>query len=348
MLTAEKLARAHSLGPVVVDVAGTTLTPGEIERLRHPLTGAVILFTRNYSTPQELIALTGAIHAVRPGILICVDHEGGRVQRFREGFTAIPAMSDFRRFGTRAPGLLAAAGFLLASELRSCGVDFSFTPVLDLDFGRSAIIGSRSLGGTPAEVEANARGLVAGLSPGGMKSCGKHFPGHGWAQADSHVAMPADERPARAVLEDLAVYRGLAGEIASVMTAHVAYAGFGGETATYCRELLGEVLRGRIGFTGLVFSDDLSMKGAGGDLTPAGRAARALAAGCDMVLHCNHPEEADGILRELEWTRPPEFDERLAGLLPEAGEPLSPEALRESAAWRAARRRLAEAGLLAG
>ena len=137
MLTLEKLERARSLGPVVVDIEGTTLARHEIERLRHPHTGAVILFTRNYSTPEELLALTGAIHAVRPGILITVDHEGGRVQRFREGFTEIPPMGDFIRFGSRAPGLLAQAGFILASELRAVGVDFSFTPVLDIDYGRS-------------------------------------------------------------------------------------------------------------------------------------------------------------------------------------------------------------------
>ena len=137
MLTLEKLERARSLGPVVVDIEGTTLSAHEIRRLQHPLTGAVILFTRNYSTPEELTALTGAIHAVRPGILITVDHEGGRVQRFREGFTEIPPMGDFLRLGSRAPGLLAQAGFILASELRAVGVDFSFTPVLDIDYGRS-------------------------------------------------------------------------------------------------------------------------------------------------------------------------------------------------------------------
>ena len=143
MLTLEKLERARSLGPVVVDIEGTTLSAHEIKRLQHPLTGAVILFTRNYSTPEELTALTGAIHAVRPGILITVDHEGGRVQRFREGFTEIPPMGDFLRLGSRAPGLLAQAGFILASELRAVGVDFSFTPVLDIDYGRSKVIGNR-------------------------------------------------------------------------------------------------------------------------------------------------------------------------------------------------------------
>lgn len=345
-VTIEKLARAHALGPVVVDIAGTTLTRAEITRLRHPLTGAVILFTRNYSTPEELTALTGAIHAVRPGILVCVDHEGGRVQRFREGFTAIPAMSALRAFGDDAPALAASAGFLLAAELRACGVDFSFTPVLDLDYGRSEVIGSRSLGATPEEVERNARGLLAGLSAGGMANCGKHFPGHGWAKADSHVAMPEDDREAGAVLADLRPYRSLAAELTAIMTAHVAYAGWDGETATYSKRLLNDVLRDRLGFTGLVFSDDLSMKGAGGGAAPAERAERALAAGCDMVLHCNHPEEVDEMLGRLAWSRPAAFDDRLARLLPEAGTVPDLGALRRSASWRAARGRLASVGLL--
>ena len=346
MLTLEKLERARSLGPVVVDIEGTTLSAHEIKRLQHPLTGAVILFTRNYSTPEELTALTGAIHAVRPGILITVDHEGGRVQRFREGFTEIPPMGDFLRLGSRAPGLLAQAGFILASELRAGGVDFSFTPVLDIDYGRSKVIGNRSLGRTPEEVERNARGLISGLRSGGMGSCGKHFPGHGWAEADSHVALPADERPREKVLSDLDVYRGLASELSSLMTAHVAYEGFDGETATFSPTLLKEILRDEIGFTGLVFSDDLSMKGAGSSESVADRARRALSAGCDMVLHCNHPDEVDEILRDLDWERPERFSERLAGLLPDSGTPLGLEALRSTERWKEALRQLRAAGLL--
>lgn len=346
MLTRTKLARAAALGPVVVDVAGTTLTTREVERILHPMTGAVILFTRNYENAGQLLALTGAIHALRPGILVCVDHEGGRVQRFREGFTEIPAMSEFRRFGDDAPELLFAAGFVLASELRACGVDMSFTPVLDLDYGRSGVIGSRSLGATPAEVARNARGLIAGLTAVGMANCGKHFPGHGWAQADSHVAMPEDDREREAVLEDLSLYRALSGELTSVMTAHVAYREFGGATATYAPELLTSVLRGSLGFTGLVFSDDLSMKGAGTNDAPVERAERALVSGCDMVLHCNHPEEADDILALLDWKRPAAFTERLARLMPDGGDPLTLDELRRTALWQSAHEKLSAAGLL--
>ena len=177
-----------------------------------------------------------------------------------------------------------------------------------------------------------------------MGSCGKHFPGHGWAEADSHVALPADEREREKVLADLDIYRGLASELTSLMTAHVAYEGFDGETATFSQTLLKEILRDAIGFTGLVFSDDLSMKGAGSSESVAARARRALSAGCDMVLHCNHPEEADEIL--LEWERPERFTERLAGLLPDSSTPLGLEALRSTERWKEAVRALRAVDLL--
>lgn len=345
MLTERKRAIARTLGPVVVDIAGTTLTEAEIRRLRHPMTGAVILFSRNYASPEMLRALTGAIHAVRPGILITVDHEGGRVQRFREGFTEIPAMADIRRLGAEAPAAFAAAGYILAAELRAAGVDMTFAPVLDVDYGRSGVIGNRSLGETPAAVERNARALMSGLRLAGMANCGKHFPGHGWAEADSHVAMPEDLRSRAEVEADLSLYAGLAVELESVMTAHVAYRGFGGETATYSETLLRDVLRDRLGFTGLVFSDDLSMKGAGSDDRPVDRAHRALAAGCDMVLHCNHPDEVDVLLEELRWTRTPEFDGRLARLLPDEAADAA-EGLSDDPRLHAARALLASRGLL--
>ena len=163
MLTPKKLALAHTLGPVVVDIAGTVLTEHEIRRLEHPMTGAVILFTRNFTSAEMLRALCGAIHAVRPGILITVDHEGGRVQRFREGFTEVPSMAACRAAGDQAQARLAAAGYVLASELRAAGVDMTFAPVLDIDYGRSAVIGNRSLGSERHEVERNARALMSGL-----------------------------------------------------------------------------------------------------------------------------------------------------------------------------------------
>ena len=316
MLTPKKLALAHTLGPVVVDIAGTVLTEHEIRRLEHPMTGAVILFTRNFTSAEMLRALCGAIHAVRPGILITVDHEGGRVQRFREGFTEVPSMAACRAAGDQAQARLAAAGYVLASELRAAGVDMTFAPVLDIDYGRSAVIGNRSLGSDRDEVERNARALMSGLRLAGMANCGKHFPGHGWAEADSHTALPEDERDAESLMRDMLPY-GKLPELASVMTAHVAYHAFEGEVATFSRRLLQDELRERLGFRGLVFSDDLSMKGAaGGSVTE--QAEKALAAGCDMVLVCNRPDMADELLANLRWTRTPEFDARLAGLAPAA------------------------------
>lgn len=343
MLTPKKLALAHTLGPVVVDIAGTVLTENEIRRLEHPMTGAVILFTRNFTSVEMLRALCGAIHAVRPGILITVDHEGGRVQRFREGFTEVPSMAACRAAGDQAQARLAAAGYVLASELRAAGVDMTFAPVLDIDYGRSAVIGNRSLGSERHEVECNARALMSGLRLAGMANCGKHFPGHGWAEADSHVACPTDNRSAAEIRRDLSIYRGLALELESIMTAHVAYQCFDGEVATYSPRLLKTILREELGFSGLIFSDDLSMKGACGDEPPLVRAQKALAAGCDMVLHCNHPEEADEILAGLEWGRTPAFDERLARLLPDEAESvLSMEALRAEPRWQRAEQLLAD------
>lgn len=303
----------QQLGPVCVDIAGFTLTDEERARLRHPLTGMVILFTRNYENREQLIALCADIHTTRPGILISVDHEGGRVQRFREAFTAVPVMRDLadREDANEA---YEAAGIVLAAELRACGVDFTFAPVLDVDYGRSGVIGNRSLGRTPLEVTTHAEHLIRGLRRGGMASCGKHFPGHGWAEADSHTALPEDERTYEAVVADMAPY-GALHELASIMTAHVAYDAFKGEIATFSAALLKGELRDRLGFKGMVFSDDLSMKGAaGGSITT--QAERALAAGCDMVLVCNHPELCDELLANLQWIRPEFFDQRFEGLRP--------------------------------
>lgn len=318
-------------GPVCVDIAGTALTEHERERLRHPMTGMVILFTRNYTDREQLRALCDDIHAVRPGILIAVDHEGGRVQRFRDGFTAVPAMADIAE-GHDALARFDAAGTVLAAELRAAGVDFTFAPVLDVNWGRSGVIGNRSLGRTPDEVTANASRFIRGLRKGGMASCGKHFPGHGWAEADSHVALPVDERPVELLRDDMRPYGELA-DLASVMTAHVSYTGFDGEVATFSERLLKKVLREELGFAGLVFSDDLSMKGAaGGGIVE--QAERALTAGCDMVLVCNRPDLADELLAGLTWTRTPEFDARFDGLRPD---PETDDLIEDNSAYRSAR-----------
>ncbi len=294
------------LGPVMVDVAGLSLTAEEREFLRHPLVGAVILFARNYADPAQLRALTAEIHAVRePQLLIAVDHEGGRVQRFREGYTRIPPMRalgelwDGNRDG--ALELARAAGRVIGTELAASGVDFSFTPVLDVDFGPSSVIGDRAFARRPQVIGELAGALMRGLDEAGMVAVGKHFPGHGYAAADSHVAIPVDERSlAELEADDLVPYRMLIPQgLAAVMPAHVIYPKIDAQPAGFSPFWLKEVLRRRMGFDGLIFSDDLVMEGASvaGDM--AARARAAFAADCDMVLVCNAPEAARKLVRDL-------------------------------------------------
>ncbi len=335
-------AIADTLGPVVVDIEGTSLTALERKRIAHPLAGAVILFTRNFESIASLCALTAEIHRIRPGMPITVDHEGGRVQRFREGFAKIPEMRALSE-SPDAPRLMAAAGFILAAELRAVGVDFTYAPVLDIDYGRSAVIGRRSLGASADEVARNARALIGGLRLAGMGTCGKHFPGHGWPVADSHLALPVDERSEQQLRADMAVYQSLSLELDAVMTAHVAFEAFDGHTATFEPRLIRDILRGEFGFAGLVFSDDLSMKGAGGE-SPLERARRALSSGCDAILYCNHPDEVDEVLGSLEWRREERFSARFSRLLPRGEAASDLAALRASETYRSARRTLERAG----
>lgn len=317
---------AQPLGPVMLDVVGARLAEDDLRRIRHPLTGGVILFARNYESRAQLAALTAAIHAARPGVLIAVDHEGGRVQRFRrDGFTRLPAM---RRLGEMwehdvlgATRMATAAGFVLAAELRACGVDLSFTPVLDLDFGASSVIGDRAFHADPRVVTLLAKSLNHGLALAGMANCGKHFPGHGFVQADSHVAIPVDRRSRMEILAtDCAPYDWLGMSLAAVMPAHVIYPQVDSNPAGFSKKWL-TILRKDIGFQGVIFSDDLSMEGASvaGDVVDA--ASAALAAGCDMVLICNAPDQADRLLANLpahSWrgARAVASATRVAALLP--------------------------------
>ena len=306
-------------GPVFLDVAGTELSAGERERIAHPRNGGVILFARNFESPGQLAALTAAIRAVRtPHPLIAVDHEGGRVQRFREGFTAIPPMRTLGELWER--DLAAAArdatrlGWVIATELRGHGIDFSFTPVLDLDYGTSAVIGDRAFHRNPNAVAHLGCALHAGLRAGGMPAVGKHFPGHGHVAADSHLEVPVDDRSLAALLAaDLVPFAALAGAgLEAVMPAHVIYSAIDPHPAGYSQFWLSEMLRNRLGFDGMVFSDDLGMAGAQGAGDMVARADAACAAGCDMVLVCNDSAAADLVLDR--WTPPsqPELARRAA------------------------------------
>lgn len=297
-------------GPVMLGVEGLTLTSGDRARIAHPAVGGVILFARNYEAPAQLRALTAAVMAVRdPVPLIAVDHEGGRVQRFRDGFTAIPPMRTLgERYDSDRDGALAEAqrwGTVIAQELGDAGVDFSFTPVLDLDYGASAVIGHRAFHADPVAVAALAGALCDGLHAEGMATVGKHFPGHGNVAADSHVALPIDARSlADIVASDLLPFAALVarGALDGVMPAHIVYPAVAAEPAGFSAEWLRAILRGKLGFDGLIFSDDLEMAGAHGAGDIVARADAAVHAGCDMVLACNDFAAMDDLLAR--W-RPP-------------------------------------------
>lgn len=293
--------------PLIIDVAGLRLCDDDRRRLDHPLVGGVILFARNWQDRRQLTQMCRQIKAVRKDLLIAVDHEGGRVQRFRtDGFTHLPPM---RRLGQlwmeeggqgthaaqaalRAMNTSTAVGFVLGSELRACGVDLSFTPVLDLDFGESSVIGDRAFGRDPAVVTALAQALMHGLRRAGMANCGKHFPGHGFVRADSHEEIPVDRRSLGAILaEDASPYGCLSASLDAVMPAHVIYPRVDPRPAGFSSRWLRTVLRERLGFAGAIFSDDLSMAAArqieGRQVSFAEASLAALGAGGDMVLLCN-------------------------------------------------------------
>ncbi len=292
------------LGPVMLDVAGTELSDEERERLCDPLVGGVILFARNFESSEQLHALTRSIKALRePSLVIAVDHEGGRVQRFRrDGFTRLPAMGTLGRLwqDDHMAALEAArhVGLVMAAELLAHGVDVSFAPVLDLDYATSTVIGDRAFHRDPQVVSSLAAALATGMAEAGMGCVGKHFPGHGFVQADSHVAIPVDERDFDTVwAHDIAPYRSRIGRrLSGVMPAHVRFSNIDPQPAGFSTFWLQDVLRGRLGFAGAIFSDDLSMEGAtvAGDILARARAA--FGAGCDMVLVCNRPDLAADLL----------------------------------------------------
>jgi len=306
-----------ALGPLMIDIAGTQLSDFDRERLCHPLVGGIILFTRNYVNPDQLEALTSEIHALRRPFLIAVDHEGGRVQRFRDGFTLLPSMATLGHLWDQQPAAALEAalqvGYVLATELRSRGVDYSFTPVLDLDYGPSRVIGDRAFHRQPEAVVALAGALVAGLRKGGMGSCGKHFPGHGYVVPDSHIELPVDDRSLEALQEDLVPYRKL--DLDAVMAAHVIYNCMDCNTAVFSNKWI-DYLRNDIKFDGVVFTDDLSMQGAGVVGGMLNRVDTAYRAGCDMLVVCNSPESVDEVLADWQPEVDPARGKRVEALLP--------------------------------
>ncbi len=294
------------LGPVMTDVAGLILSEDDITRLRHPLVGGVILFARNFESPEQLKHLTRGIHELRnPALPIAVDHEGGRVQRFRDGFTAIPPMRALGERWNQSPEdalrIAEGVGYVIGAELIAHGVDFSFTPVLDVDWGESGVIGDRAFHSRPEVISRLARAVMSGLASTGMIAVGKHFPGHGYVRADSHHEIPVDERRLEDIWNaDMVPFRDLAdGIMSAVMPAHVIYPAVDNQPAGFSTTWLKDILRGRMKFDGLIFSDDLSMEGASvaGNVTQ--RAHAALNAGCDMALICNDPAKADEMLAGL-------------------------------------------------
>jgi beta-N-acetylhexosaminidase len=362
------MTTALSHSPVVLDIAGTTLDADDRRRLQHPLTGGLILFARNWQDRLQLTELTSEIKSIRPNVLICVDHEGGRVQRFRtDGFTHLPPMRALGEMwmndGKRGPGSGAlaatdaatAAGHVLGAELRACGVDFSFTPVLDLDHGPSGVIGDRAFHRDPRVATVLAKSLMHGLLLAGMHNCGKHFPGHGFVAADSHLEIPVDKRSLKAILaDDAKPYEWLSTSLASVMPAHVIYPKVDALPAGFSARWLKDILRLQLGFTGAIFSDDLSMAGArrinGAEVTYAEAGAIALAAGCDLVLLCNQsaPGNAtidallDGLLAAQAqglWQLDPDSEARRLDLLPQTA-PLTWDELMHHAAYQRSLERL--------
>lgn len=340
--------------PLIIDIAGLTLSRVDRVRLKNPLVGGLILFARNWQDRAQLTALCASIKKLRPDLLICVDHEGGRVQRFKtDGFTHLPPMRALGDMWLSEPkpgkkaGPLDAAnaatacGYVLGAELRACGVDLSFTPVLDLDYGASGVIGDRAFGRDPRVVSLLAKSLMHGLLQSGMANCGKHFPGHGFVKADSHTEIPVDRRSLKAILaDDSAPYRWLSTVMRSVMPAHVIYPKVDSRPAGFSQKWLGDVLRGQLAFSGAIFSDDLSMAGArlidGRQVSYTEAAVAALRAGCDMVLLCNQSlagsegggtaiDDLIGGLTEAhlkgQWSASEASEERRLALLPKFAAP---------------------------
>ena len=309
-----------SLGPIMLDLDSVEMSPEEREILQNPLVGGVILFTRNFSSVEQLVQLVNDIHNVRePRLLVAVDHEGGRVQRFRDGFTSLPAVGHFgeiyKHNPKRAHLLSETAGWMMASELRAVGIDFSFAPVLDINYGVSKVIGDRAFHQDNHIITELAHAYTRGMHDAGMAATGKHFPGHGAVTADSHVDIPVDDREYNEIYANdiLPFKRMIQHGMAAVMPAHVIYSKVDKMPAGFSEIWLKDILRKRLAFQGVIFSDDLDMKGASviGEQY-VDRAEKALSAGCDMVLVCNNREGALNVVDNLNGHNDPVSHLRLA------------------------------------
>jgi len=343
--------------PVILDIAGTELTADDRRRLQHPLTGGLIFFTRNFVDRRQITEITSEVKALRPDALITIDHEGGRVQRFRrDGFTHLPAMRVLGELwmqdAMRALDAATSAGYVLGAELRACGVELSWAPVVDLDHGRSEVVGDRAFHRDARVVSMLAQGVITGLLRAGMNNCAKHFPAHGYAVADSHVARAVDDRSLEAILaEDARPYDWLCTAITCVMPAHVTFPRVDELPAGFSPRWLKDILRAQIGYTAAICCDDLSMEGARVAGSPVEGGIAALNAGCDMVLLCNQSkvdggrpvdELLDGLQAALEqgrWQADPHSEARRLELLPQSA-PLPWDELMHSPAYQAALDRL--------
>ena len=302
-------------GSLMMDIAGTWLTAEDRQMLRQPEVGGLIIFARNIESPRQVRELCQSIRAVRPDLLLAVDQEGGRVQRLRHGFLRLPAMRAIAD-NHNAEELAEHCGWLMATEVLAIGLDLSFAPVLDLDHQRSAVVGSRAFEGDPQRATTLAAAFIRGMHQAGMAATGKHFPGHGWAEADSHVTIPLDERSLDEIRAcDMQPFRRLASELDAVMPAHVIYPQVDEQPAGFSRRWLQDILRGELGFDGVIFSDDLSMAGAHVAGDAGKRIEAALAAGCDMGLVCNDRGSAELALSALQrlQVRPAERLQRMRG-----------------------------------
>ena len=309
-----------SLGPIMLDLDSVEMSPEEREILLNPLVGGVILFTRNFSSVEQITHLVKEIHQLRePRLLVAVDHEGGRVQRFRDGFSSLPAVGHFgdiyKHNPKRAHLLAETAGWLMASELRAIGVDFSFAPVLDIDYGKSSVIGDRAFHQDSQVITELAHAYTIGMNDAGMAATGKHFPGHGAVVADSHTGIPVDDREYKEIYTNdiLPFKRMIHHGIAAIMPAHVIYSKVDKLPAGFSEIWLKDILRKRLAFQGVIFSDDLDMKGASviGEKY-VDRAEKAISAGCDMVLVCNNREGALNVVDNLTGHNDPVAHLRLA------------------------------------